>query len=694
MNEKIRPCHLERDAFVYVRQSSAYQVHHNREGQRRQYALADRARELGFRSVITIDEDLGRSGGGSVERPGFARLLTSVCEGKVGAVLALEASRLARNNRDWHHLIDLCTLTETLVVDMEGIYEPRLLNDRLLLGLKGSMSEFELGLMRQRAREAFEALLARGEVVVSVPIGYVKTEDRRCEMDPDLQIQEAVRTVFAKFRELGTARQTLLWFREERVPLPAQRPGSKVAASWELPTFPRIISILRNPAYAGAFAWGRTRWVTRVEAGRARRASRRVSDRGQWRVLLRGRHEGYISWEEYVRNQDQLDSNRADWPETHAGAPKAGPALLSGLLRCGSCGRKLKVRYGGNGGRVPRYACDEARNLIGSPTCCSVGAVSLDAAVVEQVLAAVAPEGVHASLDAIAQARSRVSDTRRALALAVEKARYETARRHRQYEAVDPENRLVATELERRWEEALRHQTEIEHRLAQAEAEEGDFTPEEDARIRALGSDLPRLWSDPACPVELKKRILRTVIEEVVITIEKAPPHAVARLHWKGGAHTTLSIRRRPTGHNRHRTSDDVIALVRDLAQLRTDRPIATILNRLGYRTGHGKTWTREGVCSLRKHHGIPIFNQEQAADVVTLGEAAERLGITPRRVRRLVRAGILTAKHLGDGIPWIIRVADLERPAVQEAARMLKSGRTPPWTDGRQSVIPFPTTT
>ncbi len=694
MSDKIRPCHLELGAYVYVRQSSAYQVQHNREGQRRQYALADRAKALGFRSVVTIDEDLGRSGAGTVERPGFARLLAAVCERKVGAVLALEASRLARNNRDWHHLIDLCALTETLVIDLDGVYEPRLLNDRLLLGLKGSMSEFELGLMRQRAREAFEALLARGEVVVSVPIGYVKTEDRRCELDPDLQIQEAIRTVFAKFRELGTARQVLLWFREEGVSLPARRPGSRDAISWALPTYPRIVSILRNPTYGGAFVWGRTRWTTRLVEGRARKAASRVSDRGQWRVLLRGHHEGYISWEDYLRNQDRLTANRSDWPETHAGAPKAGPALLSGLLRCGRCGRRLKVSYGGRGGRVPRYACCESRHLIGNRTCCSVGAVGLDAPVVEQVLAAVAPEGVQASIDAIEQARSRESEKRRALSLAVEKAQYETGRRRRQYEAVEPENRLVAAELERRWEEALQQQTEIEHRLAQVEAEERNLSPEECDRVRALGADLPRLWDDPACPVEIKKRILRTVIEEIVITLEQDPPRVVARVHWKGGVHTTLRVRRRPAGHNRYRTSDDVVDLVRELAQLRADRPIATVLNRLGYRTGHGKGWTREGVCSLRNHHGIAIFDPQRPVEVVTLEEASHRLGIATRRLRNLVRHGVLPAKHLGDRLPWIIRIADLERQEVREAVRLLKAGRARPWADPRQRVIPFPTRT
>lgn len=694
MHEKIRPEHLERDAYVYVRQSSQYQVRHNVEGQRRQYALGDRAKQLGFGRVVTLDEDMGRSGAGAVERPGFGRLLAAVCEGQVGAVLALEASRLARNNRDWHHLIDLCSLTETLVIDMEGVYDPRILNDRLLLGLKGSMSEFELGLLRQRAREAFMAAVTRGDIVVAVPVGYVKSDDGRCEMDPDRQVQEAIRLVFTKFRELGTARQTLLWFREEGVSLPSRPHGWRGSLRWSLPTYTRILGILRNPAYAGAYTWGRRRSGTRIVEGRARRSVRRVHDPAEWQVLLRGHHEGYLSWEEFVRNQKQIEGNRADWAREGKGAPRAGPALLAGLLRCGRCGRRLKVAYGGRGGRVPRYACNEGGHMTGQRTCLSTGAVSLDAAVAEQVLEAIRGEGLEASLDAVAEARAQQSEKCRVLTLAVEKARYETGRCHRQYEAVDPENRLVAAELEFRWEQALQRQREVEERLAAAQAEERRLSPEECDRIRTLGEDLPQLWGDPACPVEVKKRILRSVLEEIMVDLEKEPPRILARLHWKGGVHTTLRVRRRPMGRTRYATSENVVELARELAQILADRPIATVLNRLGYRTGHGKTWTRERVCSLRNKHGIPVFNSAGPAEVVTLNGAAERLGISPRQTRALAKHGILTAKHLGDRLPWIIKVCDLEKPEVQEAARALKAGVRRPWTDARQNVIRFPAST
>jgi hypothetical protein len=306
----------------------------------------------------------------------------------------------------------------------------------------------------------------------------------------------------------------------------------------------------------------------------------------------------------------------------------------------------------------------------------------------------VGPEGLHASLEAIEQMRAQVGEKQRALALAVEKARYETERRRRQYEAVEPENRLVAASLEQRWEEALRGQEEAEARLAEAQREERALSPEECHRLTSLGQDLPTLWCHPDCPVEMKKRLLRTVIEEVVIDLEENPPQLLAQIHWKGGVHTVHRLRRRPSGSTRFATPGDVVELVRSLAQILADRSIATVLNRLGHRTGHGGGWTRASVCAMRNHYGIPILDRSTPAHVVTLEGAAGRLGITPRRVRALARHGALPVQRLGDRAPWIIKVVDLDRPEVQEAVRAIKAGVRRPWTDARQHVIPFPTTT
>src|SRR5215469_3234963 len=326
MSEKIELHHLERKAYIYVRQSTPYQVRNHLEGRERQYGLAERAKQLGFEEVIVIDDDLGRSGGGMQERPGFGKLLTCVCQGLAGAVLALEASRLARNNRDWHHLIDLCALTETLLIDSDGVYDPRLLNDRLVLGLKGSMAEFELGLLRQRAREAFEQKVQRGFALWELPVGFVRTEEGHIEKTPDRQVQQAITSVFQKFRQLGSARQVTIWFREEQIPVPQAKPGTAGReVIWRLPTSGRIRQMLKNPSYAGAFAYGKTAARTRIEEGRARQGSRYRKPQNEWKVLLIGHHPGYISWEEYL--EQRLEANVAGYESAGSGAAKLGAAL-------------------------------------------------------------------------------------------------------------------------------------------------------------------------------------------------------------------------------------------------------------------------------------------------------------------------------------------------------------------------------
>ncbi|MGH7958519.1 MAG: recombinase family protein, partial [Opitutaceae bacterium] len=337
--EKITPQHKKRVAIVYIRQSSLSQVLHNLEDQQRQYSLREYALGLGFSAAEVIDEDLGRSGSGLVERPGFARLLERICSGEVGAVLALEASRLARNNRDWHHLVDLCAMTDTLVIDYDGVYDARLLNDRLLLGLKGTMSEFELGLLRQRALAAFRQKVARGEVMHVPPIGYVRTEDNRIELTPDLQVQQAIRGVFARFRECGSARQVLLQCRQEGVRLPTLDPaGSRLV--WRLPVFGRIIRFLKNPTYAGAYAYGRTTRNIVIQDGRQQRTGRRPREQKDWTVMIHDHHPGYISWADYEQNQRMLLENSAVVDKMRT-AVKGGAALLTGLLRCGHCGRPM-----------------------------------------------------------------------------------------------------------------------------------------------------------------------------------------------------------------------------------------------------------------------------------------------------------------------------------------------------------------
>jgi DNA invertase Pin-like site-specific DNA recombinase len=383
--------------------------------------LSERARELGFTQVVVIDEDLGRSGSGLQERPGFGRLLAAVCQGAVGAVVALEASRLARNSRDWHHLVDLCGLTDTLLIDDDGIYDPKLLNDRLLLGLKGTMSEFELGLLRQRARQAFVQKVKRGCAMWEVPVGFVRTAEGQIEKSPDRQVQQAIEAVFSKFNQLGSARQTVIWFREEQILLPRAKPGREgQQVDWLLATISRGHQILRNPCYAGAFAYGRTGTRTSLIQGRAQRSpSRLYKSMEQWEVLIRDHHPGYICWEQYLKNRQVMAKNLAQRTGEAGGAAKKGAALLSGLMRCGGCGRRLQVLYSGSDGQVGRYVCNSDRVQRGSSACLSVGSLRTDRAVVAEVLAAIEPAGIAAALHASEQAGVEDREKHRAVELAL-----------------------------------------------------------------------------------------------------------------------------------------------------------------------------------------------------------------------------------------------------------------------------------
>jgi excisionase family DNA binding protein len=686
MSDKISPSHRQRTAYVYVRQSTGHQVRYHRESHRRQYALADHARDLGFARVVIIDEDLGRSGTGLQERPGFGQLLAAVCQGDVGAVVALEASRFARNNRDWHHLIDLCALTDTLLIDDDGIYDPRQLNDRLVLGMKGSIAEYELGLMRQRARHAFEAKIQRGHVMWEVPVGFVRTPDHRIEQIADLQVQQAVVGVFRKFRELGTARQTMLWYRDEQVPLPEVQPGTAGRAIlWHLPSGHRINQMLTNPYYAGALVYGRTAAKTVVKDGRARHTTRQKKPREQWRVLLLENHPGYISWEEFVQNQQILEANCRMAHEGAGGAAKRGPALLSGLLRCGRCGRKLQVAYSGTKGQVLRYVCPGGRVDRGSSSCLTLGGLRVEQAVVAAVLEALQPAGVQAALDAIEQVGAAHDTKRQAVTLALEKARYEAQRAQRQYDLVDPAHRLVAGELERRWNEALERVTELEAQVATLKNQQITLSEEQRQGLLHLGQDLRAVWQHPAAPATLKKRILRTVLYEIIINTTQEPPEHLLHLHWQGGVHTELRVARNTAGKHGRVTHPDVLAVIRELSKVCEDRTLAATLNRLGYRTGTGKPWRAHHVACVRYQYRLP--NYPKGKDWLTLTQAAAQLGVSKTVVTRLLAQGTLPASQVVPQAPWILQRSDLDLPAVQAEVQTVRSGRRPRLLPGPSEV-------
>jgi DNA invertase Pin-like site-specific DNA recombinase len=689
MNDKITQQHRDRDAWIYVRQSTNYQVRNNHQGRQRQYDLRERALELGFREVKVIDDDQGKTGSGMVERPGFAALLAAVCSGQVGAVFALEASRLARNNRDWHHLIDLCTLTDTLIIDAEGVYDPRQVNDRLLLGLKGTMSEFELSLFRQRARKAFEMKVAAGHAMWEVPAGFTRDEQDRVEKVADRQVQAAIQSVFAKFRELGSARQTTLWFRDNKVPLPEVVSGTRGCEfKWRLPSDSRIRQVLKNPMYAGALAYGRTEAKVSVEQGRARKSNtRRSKPQANWKILLLDNHNGYISWQDFQGNLSMLEANSRQREPTAESAAKKGTALLGGLLRCSHCGRKLFVGYGKNKTQ-PRYLCHGGRQSRGNASCQSMGGVGLDRAVSEMLLQAIQPAGIEAAFDAMTKFDQQHDERRNQLQLSLEKARYEVDRSRRQYDQVDPANRLVAGELELRWNATLERSVEIEQQLEALSVERHELSESQRLELLELGQDLPLLWNHESANADLKKRILRTVLDEIMIGDDADRTNHLLVLHWKGGVHTELSVVRMRPGKKYRETTVTALELIEELSKVCSDQAIAATLNRLGMQTGGGKTWRLHSVHNARYHHRLTNYRKQQAW--VTIAQAAEELGVSHTVIRRLIREEVLPAKQVVASTPWIIDRKSLALSAVATAVTAVKSGRQLQTPNPKQPEFPF----
>ena len=518
---KITPDHLARGAYVYVRQSTADQLLHNHESRRRQYGLAERARQLGWSEVVVIDDDLGRSGGG-VNRPGFERLLAAICEGRVGAVLAVEASRLARNGRDWHTLLEFCGLVGCLIADEDGLYDPRLPNDRLLLGMKGTMSEMELSILRQRSFEALRQKARRGELFLNVAVGFVKRRHDRIERDPDLRVREAIALVFRKFAEFQSVRQVHLWLRQEAITLPAVEygpEGSRIV--WKPPVYNTVHHMLTNPVYAGAYAFGRTGNRVTLEGGRKRVVRGIRREPSDWHVLLPEHHEGYITWAEWEGNQRLIADNANSTGLRARGSVRRGEALLAGLLRCGHCGRRLHVAYSGAKGDCARYHCQGAHINHGTQRCISFGALRVDQAVSAEVLRVLQPLGIEAALRAIDARAAEAGETRRQAELALEQARFEAGHARRQYDAVDPDNRLVAGELERRWNERLAEVQRWEERIAGIDAQRNPaMSPQERSRMLSLGADLERAWQHAGATSETRKRLLRPLLVEIVVRVE------------------------------------------------------------------------------------------------------------------------------------------------------------------------------
>ena len=583
---------------------------------------------------------------------------------------------------------------DTLLVDHDGIYDLTDPNDRLLLGFKGTLSEMETATFRQRSQEAIRQMARRGEYYTRIPEGYVLRGAGRLEKDPDEQVRRTIELVFSKFRELGSARQVSMWLRQEQVPVPKRMSPLKDAVEFVPATPWRITGLLKNPAYAGVYAFGRTRRRVVLKEGRKRQIKEKQSRPEQWRVLLQDHHEGYITWPEYLRNQEQLEQNQSALGEAVSGAARPGKGLLAGLVRCGHCGRRMRVRYSGRRCRrssVVYYYCLAAeRETVGKQVCSIFGGVMVEQAVVEAVLDALAPARMEAMLEAAAQLATRRTEKQRQVEMELERARYEADRCARQYGQVEPENRQVARTLESRWNEAIERVRVLEQQCSELTGEQESVGAEEQGLLRHLAMDLPRLWNHECAPFDLKKRILRTVLKEIVVYVDKTKLRVL--IHWQGGQHSELSLRKRRAGEHRWTTSVETADLIRQLARRMTDKQIAAQLNRLGIKTSKGHTWTRIRVGNFRTIHEIPNYSpgEREARGELTLEEAATRLGVSYSTVQRMIQRRQLPAQQVCPSGPWTVRAEEVEAFRTQKGAG-LSPKRRPSSPHRNQQTLEFP---
>ena len=663
---------LQRKAIVYVRQSTPQQVQSNLESQRRQYELVDVAKRWGFKDVEIIDDDLGRSASGAVDRPGFDRLVAALCAGQIGAVLCLDASRLARNGRDWHHLLELCGLVEARVIDLDGVYDPCRPNDRLLLGMKGSISEFELGVIRSRMYEAARSKAKRGELRISMPIGYCWDRHVGLGFDPDFRLQEVIRHVFRKFRELGSARQVLLWMASQNIHFPYPTNGRTLTSfDWRPIRYRNVIAILKNPFYAGVYAYGKSEKRTHIVDGRARKSYGHRKPMEAWEVFIKDHHEGYIGWEEYERNQAVLAGN-AYGRVGDAKSGRGGRALLAGLICCARCGRRLVVAYRGRRRSYPTYRCDRPNLQLGHRRCIIFGGGRVDDAIAVEILRAVEPLAIEAAEAAERMLMEKGKDRLRIAELELSQAKYDASLAERRYAACDPDNRLIAAQLEKAWEAALQRVEQCGKRLADLQAPDSsephpDFT--------GLAEDLASAWKAPQTSMRTRQRLVRALITEIVADVDAAAGEIVLVIHWKGGQHSELRVRKPKTGEHGCITSENTLAVIRSMAGQWTDQDIAASLNRMGMPTGQGKTWTAHRVGSIRRVRGIHGYRSaEKDGEWLTMRDAATRLCVSHHQIRKLIKAGVLASEQIIPDAPHQIRAVDLD--SEQVAAALRRKGR------------------
>ena len=646
---KVTASQLARNAYLYIRQSTLRQVLHNTESTVRQYDLRGKAISLGWAAsqIIVIDIDQGQSGASAADREGFQQLVAEVSLGRAGIVLGLECSRLARNNADWHQLLELCAMTGTLICDEDGLYDPRDFNDRLILGMKGQISEYELHFIRARLRGGQLSAARRGELRTGLPVGLAYDAAGHVVLDPDAGVQQALRHLFAVFARTGSARAVVAAFADDKLLFPVRISTGprKGELAWMPLTHWRVLRTLHNPRYAGAFVYGRRRGTTSANG----KNSCQPLPRDQWTALIPGAHPGYITWETYEANQQILAGNAAARGADRAAGPaREGTALLQGLAVCGRCGRRMTIRYHARGGtEIPDYQCMRECIDNAGPRCQTIPGAAADAAVGQLLLDTLTPLALEVALTVQAEIEARAADADAMRASHVERARHRADLARRRYLAVDPGNRLVATTLEADWNQALRALQAAQDDYDNASTVAATLTETDKARIRALAADFPALWSDPATPQRERKRMARLLLDDVTMT-------KTDRIHlhvrFRGGQTTSLDVPIPPPAWQLRQTSPETLALLDQLLDEYTDAETAAALNAAGHRSGAGKPFTGRIVLELRRNHHLPSHaDRLRARGLLTMTETAARLGVHISTIKAWRRAGLLTARKAND---------------------------------------------
>ena len=676
MNPKIQEQHRRKPAYVYLRQSTPGQVLHHQESTERQYALREKARELGWSESLirTLDRDLGKSGTEMTRREDFKTLVTDVSMGQVGAVFALEVSRLARSNLDWHRLLELCAFTSTLVIDEDGCYDPADFNDGLLLGLKGVMASAELHFLRARLQGGKLHKAQKGELRFPLPVGFGYDAESRIIQDPDEEVRGAVSLVFRLFRETGSAFAVMQRFAAGALRFPKRAYGGawKGKLIWGRLAHRRVLDMLKNPSYAGRYVFGRYQYRREITPeGKVHQRMHAVA-MPDWRVSLKDHHAGYITWEEFLDNQERLEKNRTNGEETLlAGPAREGLALLQGLLLCGHCGRRLTIRYKGNGGIYPCYQCNWLRREgLAGKDCMSLRCDRLDAAVSEEVLKALQPAELDLALAALAELESRDQALGRQWQMRLERAEYEAALAERRYLEVDPSQRLVASTLERRWNDALLHLEDLKRQAAEFQRQEARVaTPEQKAKVLALARDLPRLWHAPTTQAKDRKRMLRLLIKD--ITVEKLSPLKQMQVHirWQGGASTNLSVPLPPNVADRVRYPGVLVDRVRQLALRLPDAEIAAQLQREGYVSAKGQAYTAKIVQWIRGSYQIPRAVLKRPEEL-SVQQVAKDFGVSPSVVYYWIERHLIKARRINGGSPYWITLNASEEQKLRDWVR------------------------